>query len=102
MATHFHWPPFEEAPACLYLEVFFDKADLHEFMLTHKPWSPLHDRVINEFRSPLVALAWKGYKPGLVAEKDVPVNIFGITILTPLEFREMQHGIRLRLNKAIS
>lgn len=89
MALHFQTPTFDEAPARMFLENFDSPKVLHEWMQQHTQWLPIHDRVMSEFRSPLIALAWRGYRPGLVAEKDFPLAIYGVTIITPVEAQDM-------------
>lgn len=89
MAIHFKTPRFEEAPACLYFEDLYTAKDIHVYLESHPNWKPLHDRVLAEFHTPLVALIWQGYIPRMPQAPDKMLEVYGVTLLTPTEVGEM-------------
>lgn len=82
--------------ACLFFVDIHDAKTLSEWLKRHRQWRSLHDQVMASYRQPLVALPWRGYTPGDIAEHDTMLDIFGVTLLTPREARDMVHGIRAK------
>jgi hypothetical protein len=93
MAKHIQ-VQLDTAPACLYLADFTNAHDLSEYLKSHPQWEKIHDRVLSEYRQPWVALVWRGYKPGLTAEQDVMLDIYGVTLITPVEAQEMRFTLK--------